>query len=103
MGTEGSIFFEKGRIIKAYACTKDKPEILEDWKVVDTVGAGDAFMSGFCRMHTKCDWSQGDYEQQMKDCLWFANICGFITVCRTGAQSSPTLSEVNAFISKYNL
>jgi len=68
MGIEGSILYEKGRIVKTIACTKINPSILDDWKVVDTVGAGDAFMSGFCRMHTRQNWEEGDCISKMENC-----------------------------------
>lgn len=106
MGTEGCIYYDKNRLVKAKACTTLNPAILEDHKVVDTVGAGDAFMSGFARTFTSIKF-EGDDEQAVleliEECLHFSNVCGFITVCRNGAQSSPNFSEVQTFMKKYDL
>lgn len=60
-------------------------------KAVDTTGAGDAFNAAFLLC-----WKLGlDYEA----CLTAANAAGALKAERMGAQSSPTLDELNRFLS----
>uniref|UniRef100_A0A7J3X8Z8 Carbohydrate kinase family protein n=1 Tax=Thermofilum pendens TaxID=2269 RepID=A0A7J3X8Z8_THEPE len=63
--------------------------------VVDTTGAGDAFNAAFL----VC-WKLG---MKLGDCLLLANAAGALKACRYGAQSSPTLEELLAFLSTRGL
>ena len=104
MGTEGSFYYDKDRIVKAASFTISNPSILDDHKVIDTVGAGDAFISGFCKTYTGTDFKDQDNDMTtrlIEGCLQFANTCGFLTVCKNGAQSSPSWNEVSDFVKNY--
>ncbi|MEM5869994.1 MAG: carbohydrate kinase family protein [Candidatus Aenigmatarchaeota archaeon] len=61
-------------------------------KVVDTIGAGDAFTSGF--LHT---FLKG---LELEECIKFANVCGALKVTREGAAGLPLKDEVYSFYKK---
>lgn len=62
-------------------------------EVINTVGAGDAFASGFIYSYL-----QGSHP---KESATFANACGAIVVSRHGCSAAmPSLSEVTSFLKK---
>jgi 5-dehydro-2-deoxygluconokinase len=62
-------------------------------EVFNTVGAGDAFMSGFLR-----GWLTGE---SLERCAQLANACGALVVSRHGcAPAMPTLQELEYFLPK---
>ena len=67
--------------------------------IVDTTGAGDAFLSGmiFKLLNNKKNFSHKEVYEIVK----FASICGYLTCLKAGAiDSQPTLDEVNLFLKK---
>lgn len=48
LGSNGSLLITKDYSVRSYTVTHNKPKILNDYKIVDTVGAGDCFTSAFC-------------------------------------------------------
>jgi sugar/nucleoside kinase (ribokinase family) len=40
--------------------TSINSKILEDYKIIDTVGAGDCFTGAFAVRHSELDWSAAD-------------------------------------------
>lgn len=106
LGAEGCMWYEQGKLIKSRGVHIQNPAIETDYQVVDTVGAGDSFMAGFCRIHVKYDWETMNpdaYNENINNCMQFANICGFLCCTQKGAQKSPTLEEVMEFQRKYDL
>jgi len=72
--------------------------------VTDTVGCGDAFMSGILKVINRA----GDFDERtafalMEKAARFAVACSAIVAMREGAADSmPTEKEVNAFIAAHN-
>ncbi|RHN51904.1 putative fructokinase [Medicago truncatula] len=67
-------------------------------KPVDTTGAGDAFVSGFL-YSIASDPSIFQNEKSLRKALYFANVCGAITVTERGAiPSLPTKEAVLQFL-----
>ncbi|KAK7314941.1 hypothetical protein VNO77_33473 [Canavalia gladiata] len=88
-GSEGCRYYTKefrGRV----AGVKVKP--------VDTTGAGDAFVSGFLYCIAS-DQAIFQDEKRLRKALYFANVCGAITVTERGAiPSLPTKEAVLQFL-----
>ncbi|MEM5773002.1 MAG: carbohydrate kinase family protein [Candidatus Aenigmatarchaeota archaeon] len=61
-------------------------------KVVDTIGAGDAFAAGFLHKFLQ--------KERIEECVKFANACGALKVTREGAAGLPFKDEVYAFYKK---
>jgi sugar/nucleoside kinase (ribokinase family) len=81
-GANGAYAMCDGEILHAPAITV---------KVVDTTGAGDAFVAGFVRA-----WLD---ERPLLDCLRWGNVCGGLsTRARGGATAAPTLAEVRQWL-----
>ncbi len=72
-------------------------EILNSQKIVDTTGAGDAFLAGFIsKLIAPCYPSN---EQEIEDCIKFAGICGLLTCLGEGAiEQQPDYEKVNKFL-----
>ncbi|GAU15492.1 hypothetical protein TSUD_45290 [Trifolium subterraneum] len=69
-------------------------------KAVDTTGAGDAFVSGFL-YNLASDPSILEDEEHLRKALYFANVCGAITVTERGAiPALPTKDAVLQFDAK---
>ena len=62
-------------------------------EVLNVLGAGDAFMSGFLRGYLN--------DENLKKCCHYANACGALVVSRHGcAPAMPTLEEIDYYLSK---
>ena len=61
-------------------------------KVVDTIGAGDAFTAGFLHMFLS--------RKSLEECVKFANVCGALKVMNEGAMGLPPKEEVERFYMK---
>ncbi|OIW07991.1 hypothetical protein TanjilG_20092, partial [Lupinus angustifolius] len=67
-------------------------------KTVDTTGDGDAFVSGFF-YSIASDRSIFQDEKRLRKALYFANVCGAITVSDRGAiPALPTKEDVLQFL-----
>ena len=66
-------------------------------KIVDTTGAGDAFLAGLISKLI----SSGDtlIEKEIADCIKFAGVCGLLTCLGEGAiEQQPYYEKVNKFL-----
>ncbi len=66
-------------------------------KIVDTTGAGDAFLAGLISKLITYDYPSN--EQEIKDCIKFASVCGLLTCLGEGAiEQQPNYKKVNKFL-----
>ena len=72
-------------------------EILSSQKIVDTTGAGDAFLAGFISKLISSGYPTNDLE--IEDCIKFAGVCGLLTCLGEGAiEQHPDYEKVNKFL-----
>jgi len=66
-------------------------------KIVDTTGAGDAFLAGFISKLISSGYPLNEYD--IKDCIKFAGVCGLLTCLGEGAiEQQPYYEKVNKFL-----
>ena len=66
-------------------------------KIVDTTGAGDAFLAGLISKFISSGYPSNEFEIQ--DCLNFASVCGLLTCLGEGAiEQQPDYEKVNKFL-----
>jgi len=66
-------------------------------KIVDTTGAGDAFLAGLISKLISSGYPSNELDIQ--DCVNFANVCGLLTCLGEGAiEQQPYYAEVNKFL-----
>ncbi len=66
-------------------------------KIVDTTGAGDAFLAGFISQLISSGYPTNDLE--IEDCIKFAGVCGLLTCLGEGAiEQQPYYEKVNKFL-----
>ncbi len=66
-------------------------------KIVDTTGAGDAFLAGLISKLISSGYPSN--EQEIEDCIKFASACGFLTCLGEGAiEQQPYYENVNKFL-----
>jgi len=66
-------------------------------KIVDTTGAGDAFLAGFISKLISSGYPTND--QEIEDCIKFASVCGLLTCLGEGAiEQQPYYEKVNKFL-----
>jgi len=66
-------------------------------KIVDTTGAGDAFLAGFISKLISSGYPTNDLE--IEDCIKFAGVCGLLTCLGEGAiEQQPSYEKVNKFL-----
>ena len=72
-------------------------EISHSQKIVDTTGAGDAFLSGLISKLITSGYPSNKLE--IDDCIKFANVCGLLTCLGEGAiEQQPYYEKVNKFL-----
>ncbi|MGU4650783.1 PfkB family carbohydrate kinase, partial [Escherichia coli] len=91
MGGEGSLLCFKGKVLMVPAMKVE---------VVDTTGAGDAFVSGFLYRLNESEKSLGEMSSmELEDMVRFASISGALAASKKGAMTAlPALDEVNKII-----
>ena len=73
-----------------------KTEVLKSLKIIDTTGAGDAFLAGLISQLLSFDYPSN--ESEIQNCVKFASICGLLTCLGEGAiEQQPDYSKVNKF------
>ena len=66
-------------------------------KIVDTTGAGDAFLAGFISKIISSGYPSNELE--IEDCIKFAGVCGLLTCLGEGAiEQQPNYEKVNKFL-----
>jgi len=66
-------------------------------KIVDTTGAGDAFLAGLISKLISSGYPSN--EQEIEDCIKFASVCGLLTCLGEGAiEQQPHHEKVNKFL-----
>jgi len=66
-------------------------------KIVDTTGAGDAFLAGFISKLISSGYPSNELE--IEDCIKFAGVCGLLTCFGEGAiEQQPYYEKVNKFL-----
>ena len=72
-------------------------EISNSQKIVDTTGAGDAFLAGLISQLITNDSPSDDLE--IEDCIRYASVCGLLTCFGEGAiEQQPNYEKVNKFL-----
>ena len=80
--------------INGFQGTTVIPDIKE---IIDTTGAGDAFLAGLISKFISSGYPSTELE--IKDCVKFAIVCGLITCLGEGAiEQQPDYSKVNKFL-----
>ena len=66
-------------------------------KIVDTTGAGDAFLAGLISKFISFGYPSNELE--IEDCIKFAGVCGLLTCLGEGAiEQQPSYEKVNKFL-----
>jgi len=66
-------------------------------EIVDTTGAGDAFLAGFISKLISSGYPSNELE--IEDCIRFAGVCGLLTCLGEGAiEQQPNYEKVNKFL-----
>ena len=66
-------------------------------KIVDTTGAGDAFLAGLISKFIDSGYPANELE--IEDCIKFASVCGLLTCLGEGAiEQQPYYEKVNKFL-----
>ncbi|MDC3111801.1 carbohydrate kinase [Prochlorococcus sp. AH-716-L04] len=66
-------------------------------KIVDTTGAGDAFLAGLISKLISSGYPSN--EKEIEDCIKFAGVCGLLTCLGEGAiEQQPYYEKVNKFL-----
>ena len=66
-------------------------------KIVDTTGAGDAFLAGFISKLISSGYPSNELE--IEDCIKFAGVCGLLTCLGEGAiEQQPSYEKVKKFL-----
>jgi len=69
-------------------------------KIVDTTGAGDAFLAGLISKLVSSGYPSNELDIQ--DCVNFASICGLLTCLGEGAiEQQPNYEKVNKFLGSF--
>ena len=77
-------------------------EVINSSKIVDTTGAGDAFLAGLISQLLLFDYPSN--ESEIKKCVRFASVCGLLTCLGEGAiEQQPDHSKVNEFLGSHIL
>jgi len=72
-------------------------ETLSSQKIIDTTGAGDAFLAGLISKFINSGYPANELE--IEDCIKFASVCGLLTCLGEGAiEQQPYYEKVNKFL-----
>lgn len=72
-------------------------EVINSSKIIDTTGAGDAFLAGLISQLILFNYPSN--ESEIQNCVRFASVCGLLTCLGEGAiEQQPDYSKVNEFL-----
>ena len=72
-------------------------KVINSSKIIDTTGAGDAFLAGLISQLVSFDYPSN--EKEMQNFIRFATVCGLLTCFGEGAiEQQPDHSKVNEFL-----
>ena len=72
-------------------------KVLRSRKIIDTTGAGDAFLAGLISKLLSFDYPSN--KSEIQNCVRFASVCGLLTCLGEGAiEQQPDYSKVNRFL-----
>ena len=75
---------------------KGTTKVINSFKIIDTTGAGDAFLAGLISQLLSFDCPSNEFEIQ--NCIRFASVCGLLTCLGEGAiEQQPDYLKVNEF------
>ncbi len=75
-------------------------ETVSSQKIVDTTGAGDAFLAGLISKLISSGYPSNELE--IEDCIKFASACGLLTCLGEGAiEQQPYYEKVNKFLGSF--
>ena len=75
---------------------KGTTEVINSSKIIDTTGAGDAFLAGLISQLLSFDYPSN--KSEIQNCVRFASVCGLLTCLGEGAiEQQPDYSKVNKF------
>ena len=75
---------------------KGTTEVINSAKIIDTTGAGDAFLAGLISQFIAFDYPRN--ESEMQNFVRFGSVCGLLTCLGEGAiEQQPDYSKVNEF------
>ena len=81
---------------------KGTTEVINSSEIVDTTGAGDAFLAGLISKYISFDHSLN--ESEIQNCVRFASVCGLLTCLGEGAiEQQPDYLKVNEFLGSHIL
>lgn len=97
LGSRGSSIITQDLHIHCDVATKINHSVLEDYKIVDTVGAGDCFTGAFAVKHSELNWGEGgDKAENYRKAMLFGNSSAFLCITKKGAMPSlPWRKEVD--------
>jgi ribokinase len=105
LGSKGSAIITKDIFVKGEVVTQINHNILNDYKIIDTVGAGDCFTGAFAVKHSELDWSNAETASaNYRSAMEFGNSAAFLCITQRGAMPSmPLREQVNEFMIKYGV
>lgn len=109
-GSQGSAILTLDQHFSVQSVSAIQPKVLDEYKIVDTTGAGDCFTAAFCvkadllfkeNGELQANNNSSSFEEKMKECLLFANAAAFLCITVYGAMPSmPNLESVNELLKK---
>lgn len=83
LGSRGSAVITSDLLVRGEVVTSINKNILQDFKILDTVGAGDCFTGAFAVKHSEVDWSNTEqFSSNYRKAMEFGNSAAFICITR---------------------
>ena len=103
LGGRGAALISSDLAVEGPSVTLTHPEVLDKFKIVDTVGAGDCFTGAFAVSHSELNWGdKSKWEENYRQAMRFGNSSAFLCITKCGAMPSmPLRKEVEDFMQGY--